>query len=280
MAHTKARGEIYSDSTFSFTRNDSSFILTNRALFLQIEKKFFNKLNLSAGIRYEFNEINGLNAARGVELTDELLTDARPIMRLGANYQVGKSSFIRASWGQGFRFPTLAEKFITTEAGGIIVSPNPLLRAETGWSSEIGFKQGFRISQWQGFFDIASFWMQFDDMIEFTFVGTEEGFQARNIGNTIIKGVDMSIQGQGNFFGIPTSIVSGYTYIDPKFKTFTENDRLRSSADFNILKYRFKHTVKVDIESKFKKFNLGVAMFRNSHTIAIDAVFEAFVVLA
>jgi len=277
-SHTKARGEIYRDPTFQFTRPDSAFILTNAAAFLQVEKKIADRLNLSFGVRYEYNKISGADTVRNVPLTDKLVADSRPIFRFGANYRSGEATYFRASWGQGFRFPTLAEKFITTDLGGTPISPNPFLTAETGWSSEIGFKQGFQLSGWRGFFDLASFWMEYEDMIEFVFVGFTDGFQANNIGNTVIRGVETSIQGQGSIYGVPTNIIAGYTYIDPKFKNFTEDDQLRSSADFNVLKYRFKHTVKVDIESKFKKFNVGVAMFRNSHIEAIDAIFETLVV--
>jgi len=146
----KAKGGVYNDPSFVFDNPDSAFTLINFAAYLQIEKKLFDRLNLSAGIRYEFNEIKGILEAKGVQLTEDLLQDARPVMRVGANYRATKSTFLRASWGQGFRFPTLAEKFISTNGGGIVVSPNPFLEAETGWSSEIGLKQGFRVSNLDG----------------------------------------------------------------------------------------------------------------------------------
>lgn len=257
---------------------DTSYVLTNNAAYLQLEKKLFDKLNISAGIRYEYNRIDGPEQVGAFTIPNGRTSDARPVARFGANYQAGEATFFRASWGQGFRFPTIAEKFITTDLGGTPISPNPELQSETGWSSEIGLKQGFKVSNWQGFLDVASFWMEYEDMIEFIFVSFGEGFKATNIGNTVIKGVEGSIQGQGNIGSIPTSIIAGYTYIDPKFKTFTEQDQLRSSVDYNVLKYRFKHTIKVDIESKFNKLNVGVAMFRNSHMEAIDAIFESLVV--
>jgi len=277
-SHSNARGEIYRDPTYRFTRSDSSFVLTNLAAYLQAEKKIGEKLNLSVGVRYEFNSINGVDTVQGVVLTDELLEDARPVFRFGANYQSGPATYFRASVGQGFRFPTLAEKFITTDFGGTPVSPNPFLVSELGWSSEIGVKQGFQVSKWRGFIDVAAFWMEYEDMIEFVFKSFETGFQANNIGNTIIRGIEGSIQGQGAIGNIPTTILAGYTYIDPRFQDFTEQDRLRSSVDFNVLKYRFRHTVKVDVESQFNKFNVGAAMFRNSHMEAIDAIFESFAV--
>ena len=257
---------------------DTSYVLTNNAAFLQLEKKLFDRLNLSAGIRYEYNRIEGPEEVAGNTIPDGRTSDARPVVRFGANYQAAEATYVRASWGQGFRFPTIAEKFITTNLGSTPISPNPELTSETGWSSEIGFKQGFKVSEWKGFLDVAAFWMEYENMIEFIFTGFETGFQATNIGNTVIKGVEASIQGQGNIGGIPTSILAGYTYIDPKFKDFSEQDRLRSSVDFNVLKYRFRHTVKLDVESQFNKFNVGVAMFRNSHMEAIDAIFESLVV--
>jgi len=67
------------------------------------------------------------------------------------------------------------------------------------------------------------------------------------------------LTGQGKVGDIPLSILAGYTYIDPKFKDFTEEDRGRSSVDFNILKYRFQHSVKVDIESTFGPVKVGIA---------------------
>ena len=257
---------------------DTSYVLTNNAAYLQVEKKFFDRLNFSAGIRYEYNRIDGPEQVGQFMIPNGRTSDARPVARFGANYQAGEATFFRASWGQGFRFPTIAEKFITTDLGGTPISPNPELQSETGWSSEIGFKQGFKVVEWQGFLDVASFWMEYEDMIEFIFTGFADGFKATNIGNTVIKGFEGSIQGKGDILGTPTNIIAGYTYIDPKFKTFTEEDQLRSSVNYNVLKYRFKHTIKVDIESTFNKFNVGVAMFRNSHMEAIDAVFESLVV--
>jgi len=141
---------------------DTSYVLTNNAAYLQLEKKLFDRLNLSAGIRYEYNKIDGPEQVGQFTIPNGRTSDARPVARFGANYQAGEATFLRASWGQGFRFPTIAEKFITTDLGGTPISPNPELQSETGWSSEIGFKQGFQVAKWQGFLDVASFWMEYE----------------------------------------------------------------------------------------------------------------------
>lgn len=257
---------------------DTSYVLKNNAAYIQIEKKLFDKLNISAGLRYEYNKVDGPRQVGRFEFPDSLSSDSRPIARFGLNYQAGEKTYLRASWGQGFRFPTIAEKFITTDLGGTPISPNPFVTSETGWSSEIGIKRGFSVSKWNGFVDVAAFWMEYENMIEFILTSFQNGFQATNIGNTVIKGFDTSIQGQGQLFGVNTNIIAGYTYINPKYQEFTEAEQRGSSVDYNVLKYRFKHTFKIDVESNFNKFNVGVALFRNSHMEAIDAVFEAIVV--
>ena len=264
---------------------DTSYVLTNIAAYIQLEKKVGDRLNISGGLRYEYNRIQGPEEVGGFSIPDGRFEDSRPILRLGMNYQVQKNTFLRASWGQGFRFPTIAEKYITTQAAGFPIVPNPELVSETGWSSEIGLKQGFQVSNWQGYLDVAAFWMEYTDMIEFTLATITGangfplvGFQAQNIGNTVIRGLDISLAGQGKIGSIPISLLTGYTYIDPKFKDFTEEDQGRSSVDCNILKYRFKHSVKVDVESAFGPLKIGIALIRNSHMEAIDALFEQIII--
>ena len=71
--------------------------------------------------------------------------------------------------GQGYRFPSMAELFVTTNVSDIEIFPNPELRSEKGWSSEIGLKQAVRLGRFRSFIDIAAFIMRYDDMMEFTF---------------------------------------------------------------------------------------------------------------
>ena len=108
---------------------DTSYVLTNNAAYLQLEKKLFDRLNISAGIRYEYNRIDGPEQIGTFTIPNGRTSDARPVARFGANYQAGEATFLRSSWGQGFRFPTIAEKFITTDLGGTPISPNRTIEA-------------------------------------------------------------------------------------------------------------------------------------------------------
>ncbi|MCB0704562.1 MAG: TonB-dependent receptor [Saprospiraceae bacterium] len=278
---------------------DVNFLSRNYAAYAQLDKKFFNRLNLSAGFRYEQNRIinpgyailggnMGQDTLAAVNPSDE--NEAKPVFRLGASFQVTEYTFLRASWGQGYRYPTVAERYIYTDIGAVNIIPNELLQSETGWSAELGIKQGFRIGEFNGFLDIAAFWTEYQDMMEFNFTGFE-GFQSQNVGGTIIKGGEFTIAGEGKLFGLPTSVLGGYTYIDPKFKQFdntlpgfgetpTEGqiNAANSSEDFNVLKYRNRHTYKFDIETRVKSFSIGLAMLGASTMEAVDLIFEGLVV--
>ena len=230
--------------------SNESFDSNNIAVYAQAEKKFLDKLNVSLGVRYERNQINAPDSIpiNTVQMEAGSDTESRPVFRLGANYQLSDNTFLRASFGQGYRFPTIAEKFISTQVG-FAISPNLDLRSERGWSAEIGIKQGIKINGFKGLIDFALFQTEYQDMLEFTFSNVFAiGFQSQNIGNSIIRGVDISIAGEGQLFNnIPLKALVGYTYLDPRFQDFGEFEKISSSSEENILKYRYQHTGKLDI---------------------------------
>ena len=59
----------------------------------------------------------------------------------------------------------MAELFVTTNVSDIEIFPNPELRSEQGWSSEIGLKQAVQFGRFRYFIDIAAFVMRYDDMM-------------------------------------------------------------------------------------------------------------------
>ena len=42
---------------------------------------------------------------------------------------------------QGYRYPSVTEKFILKDIGGVGAFPNAELKAEQGYNAELGFKQ-------------------------------------------------------------------------------------------------------------------------------------------
>ncbi len=264
---------------------NNSYSSLNLAAYAQADAKL-NRLNLSFGARYERNTIYGPDTIIFNKRYKEAapnggqLKEAKPVFRLGANYKVAQATFLRASWGQGYRFPTIAELYINTLAGALRIFPNPKLTSETGWTGEFGVKQGFKIGGFQGFADASVFQSEYTNMMEFQangeflFKAGEFAFHSINVGNTRIKGFEVSVQGQGKVGDFTPSVLMGYTYIDPKFKEYRRIDSLNSSANYNILKYRFKHNLKFDAELAHKKFLVGVAVLYTSNMEAIDRILE------
>ena len=277
---TYSEAQLYGNSNYSSS---------NVGAYAQIDKKFANKLTVSVGGRYEMNTIvspeiinSTCHDGGSIRNPETKSREAKPVFRAGLNYQPAEYTYIRASWGQGYRFPTIAERYISTDIGDLLfICPNPSLQSETGWSSEVGVRQGVKISSWQGFVDLSYFWTEYQDMMEFTFGGANpdpmnplSGFQSGNIDDTRINGAEISFMGQGDLFGVPTNLIAGYTYINPQYQDFTEQIANNSTSDKNILKYRFQHTAKIDIESTIaERLSIGVSLQYNSKMEALDAYF-------
>ncbi len=271
----------------------------NVAPYLQLEGKPVKGLSLNAGVRFEYNYQTSpdsiiapgpVSPFTGISFgtytianpVTGAINDGRTVFRAGASYELAKATFIRASWGQGYRFPTLGEKYIFTSTGGNNVFPNPQLTPETGWSSELGVKQGFKIDEWQGFVDVAGFYQSYENMTEFTFSGAQDSFflgiQSINVGATNIWGAEASITGSGKVLGGVLNLLTGYTFIEPKYKNFgTFEQNLTYPNDKNLLKYRFQHSFKIDAEMNYTKLSGGISVQYRSRITGVDPFFNAAV---
>ncbi|MBC7885336.1 MAG: TonB-dependent receptor, partial [Saprospiraceae bacterium] len=232
---------------------DTTFYSSNYATYLQVDKTIGENLTLAGGVRYEYVDHTSPELYLGDTIPGGKATDGQLISRISANYALHKYSAIRASYGQGYRYPSLTERFVTTTFGAFSIFANPKLKPEFGWSSELGYKQGFALGGFKGFLDAAAFISEYEEMIEFTFIFEpgKVGFQPKNVGNTRISGYEFSIFGQAHLFGIPINIYGGYTYIDPVYKNYDTSEQIRSSVseNQNVLKYRSKHQFKMDCEA-------------------------------
>jgi len=246
------------------------------AIYTQFDKKY-KKITASLGARWETFRL------------EQEKTNSRPVFRAGINYHLFEKTHLRSSFGQGFRYPTIAEKFIQTSVSAVNLFPNDTLRPEKGWSAEFGIKQDFVISNWNAYIDVAGFWTEYHDMIEFAFgynfpyqatfyppdtVFKYIGFKAFNVNNAQITGVDVTIVGQGKLFGLQTSLMAGYTYTNPIDLGIKEEDKDLTTSRSRILKYRFYHSAKVDFEMAWKDISWGFSMNYFSAIINIDKSFE------
>lgn len=276
-------------STYSTITADSLYghhTGNNYAVYVQLDKKI-KKFTFSLGLRGEYFKVDTAETKGKFAGADNL--PVQPVFRSGVNYQAAKYTYLRASFGQGYRFPSVAEKFVSTTVGALTIFPNPDLQPETGWSAEIGAKQGFRINNWNGYLDVAGFWTEYRNMMEFTFdyyipdsVKNPQladyflnfGAKSINVGNARITGVDVTVTGTGKIYGIGTTVLAGYTYTNPIDLNYDPATDTTGSANSNILKYRYYHNAKVDLQLDYKKWSMGMSMRYNSFMINIDKTFE------
>ena len=236
----------------------------NIAGFTQLEASPVHKLKLVAGVRAEHNSLDGKR--------DRIV----PVFRTGLNWQAAEYTFIRASFGQGYRYPSIAEKYASTTLGSVKIYPNPYVGSESGWSSEIGLKQGILIGETSGLADIALFLSQNEDLIEYVFSNYPDpvtgifdfGFQATNVEQSRVYGYEMEFSLNRSYNNLMLSAVGGYTYIHP-----VEYNQVTNKASDVYLKYRRKHSAKFTFTSQYRKFESGLSLYARSKILNIDDVF-------
>ena len=165
------------------------------------------KFHLSGGVRYQYENIEGDTSYRIVSgrlVKGEtpsyvrLTTIQEPIFRAGLTFTPWMGTILRASYGQGLRSPSVAERFTTTGAGGITVLPNPFVKVERGYSAEVGLRQYLKVGEsLKGFVDVSAFRMEFKDMVEFqvnidAVINGIPGlpFSAINLSRAFIQGIE------------------------------------------------------------------------------------------
>jgi outer membrane receptor protein involved in Fe transport len=264
----------------------------NASMYGQYEHKI-GKWDLSAGVRIEHFIMDGKTGDSdfliGKDSSNQIKLPIYPVFRAGAHYELFKYTHLRASIGQGIRYPSVAERYTQTSVGALNIFPNPDLRPEKGWAAEIGVKQVVKMGEWKGIIDVAGFINQYSNMMEFSFgvfnpdsviltpqnIFSWVGFKAQNAEAARITGVEFSFNSMGKLGPVEVITLIGYTYMNP----ITLNDNptyLMSFSDTssNMLKYRFKHLAKADVECNYKAFSFGFSSRYNSFMTNIDRVFE------
>lgn len=273
----------------------------NYAIYGQIHKKI-GRFNITAGVRAEYYQADSLSPDSRVYIGKDsaFSLPVHPIFRAGLTYKAAKATFLRASFGQAYRFPSIAERFASTSVGALHIFPNPALQPEKGWSAELGIKQGFKINNFVGFVDVAGFINEYRNMMEFTFgyyipdnlstslnpndpgyLGNWYGFRAENAEHARITGVEIAVNGKGKIGPIGITAMLGYTYMNPiivdpdsSYVYGMDGNGGLSNPESNMLKYRFHHLVRASLQFDYKHLLLGIDARYNSFMVNIDETFE------
>ena len=274
----RSNAELYSGGS-----SDGNNMARTMGAYLQAEKRFGPRLNTSAGVRYESFQVNSMRAGK-------------PVFRAGLNWTVYKGGWLRASYGQGFRFPTIAERYIRTGLGSLQIYPNEDLVPEFAESMEVGFKQGLKFGNFQGFADVAVFRQNFTQFIEFTFGQWGNpltdplaglGFMSVNTGDSRVTGAEGSVAGRWDGDSYDLDLLVGYTFTRPVTLSpdynYSPNPNypatyLTTSHDTThyVLKYRSPHLFRGDAHFSTDTWFIGASVRYQSQLDNFDQAFIQF----
>jgi len=152
------------------------------AAYVQAELGMLRPLGITAGARLDWERTQG--AAEHLELSP----------RLGIVYASWFGPQFRFALGRAFRAPTVAERFAQLRTAGFVVRPNPQLKAERGWSAELGAADTLRFAGKPWAVDVAVFHSDLFDLIEPGF-GQDAAIQFRNVTRARVQGVELNATG-------------------------------------------------------------------------------------
>ena len=222
-----ARSDVTSDIFGEHTQNQLG-------VYGEVEQTL-GRARLTAGTRVDYLDVDG-SKATGV---------LSP--RVGAVFPSRLGTW-RASVGRGFRAPTLAERYVNTQAFGFQVIPNPGLHPETAWSFEAG--NSAPLSSW-GRLDAALFWTEARQLLEPTFVrvvdsvtkDTVHKIQIQNVSRARLRGLDASLA----VTPLPALTATiAYLFLDA-----------RDVADDSLLAFRPKHLLTLSADYRWHTLSVG-----------------------
>ena len=259
----------------------------------------YGPLTLNAGVREEYVH------------EDSAFYPTVPVFRIGASVEIRKYNYLRLSFGQAFRVPSIAERYVLYSLGGVTIIPNTSLKPEGGYTTELGYKRSIKIGNWLGYFDASLFYTQFKDMVEFVF-GIQDNppaynivpyFQSQNIAKARIFGWELTWYGEGHITpNVDMTALLGYTYFygvnlndttnlgNNNLGTFLKNSFthfiLKTAKDdytwnketAGMLKYRNPQQFKADIDFiLYKKYHVGTSLQYYGYMTQVDQIFTVFI---
>jgi outer membrane receptor protein involved in Fe transport len=239
-----------------------------------------NSLNIGAFGQLDVNVSNSLKYTMGVRMEQNWLDSESdklvPLFRAGINFRAANYTFLRASFGQGYRFPSIAEKHAATTLGSVKIFPSPFIKPEKGWNAEIGVKQGIGTQVFSGLVDLSFFYSQHIDMIEYLFgiypdpgaTTYSFGFKASNLEAARVYGAELEYSLTKKVGRVNNVLTGGYTFMYP----VEFNPASGKNTDL-MLKYRRKHATSLNIQSIYRNIDFSLGLYVKSKILRIDDVF-------
>ncbi|MCB1176074.1 MAG: TonB-dependent receptor, partial [Leptospiraceae bacterium] len=302
--------DIIEASSFKEYSSDGSGIFHFNTASVYTQSDFgWNDLTLALGARFDYVALDGLKKA------------SKPVFNAGTSYEIGTNNFVRFGFGQSFRIPSVAERFVKEKITSvrlvgpdeiaIYAGPNPDIRPESGYSFELGYKKVIKTPKFNANFDAVIFYQKFTDMTEFTFgsyidpadSSSYTGFSNLNVAQARIFGWEGALGASNTLKKSILTYSVGYTYSyaanaeedpelsgflpvvknafkafkisDEEYRAFNENGE--ENILYGMLRYRFRHTVKLDFNVDLEKFSFGTNIRYYSFMDRVDAIFALFI---
>ena len=190
-------------ATSSFFGDDGLvFGQPEAAAFAQWQERLGTRVHVTAGLRFDAYWLD----------TDETVTKLSP--KLSATFTPAEPVVVRAAFGQGFRVPSLAERF-TSNRDFLPILPNLRLRPEESTGYEVGMKAALPTGPLTTGLDVALFWTNYDGLVEPVFVtAPEAGFQFVNLTQARVRGAEATLDA-----ALPAEravVRLGYTFLDTR----------------------------------------------------------------
>ncbi|HKE92574.1 MAG TPA: TonB-dependent receptor, partial [Gemmatimonadales bacterium] len=166
----------------------------------------------------------------------------------------------RASLGRAYRAPSLAERFVTTYALGFRVIPNPALRAEDGWTAEVG-RAWTPLSWLHG--DAAVFFTEARHLVEPATTPSLQ-IQFQNVQRARLVGLDCNLTVMP--LGPHLTATLAYLYLDAR-------ELAHDTVPERPLLYRARHLVTLTADYTWRSVGVGADLRSSSRFERQDPLF-------
>ncbi|MDZ4698086.1 MAG: TonB-dependent receptor [Rhodothermales bacterium] len=223
------------------------------AVFGQWEQTLGERFQLVAGLRFDLYRIDA----------SDTVTKLSPKLNLAYSFTPNLTA--RAAYGQGFRIPSLGERFVDNRDFFPIVR-NLTLRPEESTSYELGLRGLLAFSERSdALVDVAVFWNDYWRLIETRFVPAASAFQFVNLIRARVRGAEASIEA-ALLDGVATTRL-GYTFLDA-----------RDLGAGEPLAFRPAHMLTVSADTRFgKRYDAGFDFRYASRPKSVNSDFARFV---
>ena len=238
-------------ATSSFTGDDAPSGQPEIAAFAQWEEEI-GPVRLAGGLRFDSYRIQQGDALRKLS------------PRTSAAIGLGEAWTLRLAYGEGFRAPSVLERFVESSDYLPIVS-NPDLKPETSRNYELGVRG--QSAAGSGLFfsvDAALFLSQYRELIEPKFAPERRSFRFANFTRARIRGGELELRAR--LAPGRVSLYAGYTWLDAQDLEINEP-----------LAFRSTHLLKAGGDWKIGPIEVGADFRWASDPKRVDSDFALFV---